>query len=78
LNEDLCGSEITEHENTGSGVEKEVLRLDISMTDADGVDIGQGSKKLLISLLESAGWNQLTWYMYSLTWSIGMTCLSFE
>jgi hypothetical protein len=55
LNEDLCGSEITEHENTGSGVEKEVLRLDISMTDADGVDISQGSKKLLISLLESVG-----------------------
>ena len=46
-NENLGTSEITELEDAAVGVEKEVLRLDVSVTDALRVDVGQGSEKLV-------------------------------
>jgi hypothetical protein len=48
-NENLGGSEITQHEDTGGGIEEEVLRFDVSVADSDRMDVGQRSEKLDIS-----------------------------
>lgn len=45
--EDLRATEIAEFENAGRWIEKQVLWLDISMTDADGMDVCKGAEKLI-------------------------------
>jgi hypothetical protein len=39
--EDLCWPKVAKLEDAGCGIEKEVLGLDIAMTDSDGVYISQ-------------------------------------
>jgi hypothetical protein len=48
-NENLGGSEITQHEDTGGGIEEEVLGFNVSVADSDRMDVGQRSEKLDIS-----------------------------
>ncbi|KAI3487957.1 hypothetical protein L1887_48040 [Cichorium endivia] len=38
--EDLGGAKVAELEDAGRGVEQQVLRLDVAVADADGVDLG--------------------------------------
>lgn len=47
LNKDLGGPEIAEFQNTGVLIKEEILRLDVSVTDALGVNVGQGAEKLV-------------------------------
>lgn len=47
LNQYLGATKITQLQNTRSGVQQEVLGLDISMTDALGVDICERAKELV-------------------------------
>ena len=39
--EDLGGAEVAEFEDPRGWVEEQVLRLDVSVADADGVDVGE-------------------------------------
>ena len=45
--ENLGRAKVTELEDTCGRVEEEVLRLDIAMADADGVDVGEGAEELV-------------------------------
>lgn len=47
LNKDLGGPEIAEFQNTGVLIKEEILRLDVSVTDALGVNVGQGAEELV-------------------------------
>lgn len=40
-------SKITKLQNSGDGVQKQVLRLDVTMADAQGMNIGQASEQLV-------------------------------
>jgi hypothetical protein len=60
---DLCWSEITKHEDTGSGVEEKILGFDVSMADPYAVDVGQRSEKLDISNAQLFAMTRPTWYM---------------
>lgn len=46
-NENLGRTEVAKLENASSGIEEEVLRFDISVTNANGVDVGEWAKKLI-------------------------------
>ena len=41
--DDLGGAKVAELEDTGRGVEQQVLGLDVAMADADGVDVHEGT-----------------------------------
>ena len=45
--EDLGGTKVAELENTGRGVEQQVLGLDVAMADADGVDVRERAEELV-------------------------------
>lgn len=45
--EDLGRAKVAELEDAGGGVEKEVLGLDVAVTDADGVDVHEGAEELV-------------------------------
>ena len=45
--EDLGRAEVAEFEDAGGRVKEEVLRLDVSVTDADRVDVHQRTQKLI-------------------------------
>lgn len=47
LNEDLGRPEVAEFQNAGVLVKEEVLRLDVSVTDALRVNVGQGAEELV-------------------------------
>jgi hypothetical protein len=47
LYEDLCAAEIAKLEDTGCRVQKQVLRLDVSVADPLRVDVGEGAEKLV-------------------------------
>lgn len=46
-NQDLRAAEITELENSAVGVQEKVLRLDVTMADALGVDVRKCSEQLV-------------------------------
>ena len=45
--EDLGRAEVTEFEDAGGGVKEEVLRLDVAMADADGVNVHERTEELV-------------------------------
>lgn len=45
--EDLGRAKVAKLEDPGGGVEKEVLGLDVAVTDADGVDVHEGAEELV-------------------------------
>jgi hypothetical protein len=45
--QDLCRAEVTELENARSRVQEEILRLNVSMTDSNRVDVGKRSEELI-------------------------------
>ena len=45
--EDLGRAEVTELEDAGGRVEEEVLRLDVAMADADGVNVHERTEELV-------------------------------
>lgn len=47
LDEDLGAAEVAQLEHVRVGVEKEVLRLDVSVADALGVDVGERAEELV-------------------------------
>lgn len=47
LNKDLGGPEIAEFQNTGVLIKEEILRFDVSVTDALGVNVRQGAEELV-------------------------------
>lgn len=57
LHQNLCATEVAQLENTRVGVKEQVLGLDIAMADALGVDIGQGSEKLVDEQLDLENWH---------------------
>lgn len=47
LNQDFRASKITEFEDSGVGVEKQILRLDVAMADALGMDVRERPEQLV-------------------------------
>lgn len=47
FHQDLCASEIAQLENARGRVEKQVLRLYVSVADTLRVDVGEGAEKLV-------------------------------
>ena len=45
--EDLGGAKVAELEDAGGWVEKEVLGLDVTVADTDGVDVHEGAEELV-------------------------------
>lgn len=59
LHQDLGRAKVAELEDSGVGVEKEVLGLDVAVTDADRVDVCQGSQELVHVQLDLEHWDNL-------------------
>lgn len=47
LDENLGAAKIAQLQNATVGIEKQILRLNVAVTDALGVDVGQGSEELI-------------------------------
>ena len=58
LDEDLGRSEITQLQNTRVQIDQEVLGLDVTMADALGVDICQGTEELVNIKLDLQHWHR--------------------
>lgn len=54
-NQNLGGAEITKLEDTRARVQQKVLRLDVAMANTEGVDVGEGTEKLVHVELRFAG-----------------------
>lgn len=57
--EDLGRPKVAELEDARGGVEKQVLGFDVAMTDADGVDVGEGSEELVHVQFDLEGGHRL-------------------
>lgn len=57
--EDLGGAKVAELEDAGGRVEKEVLGLDVTVADTDGVDVHQGTEELVHIQLDLEHWHRL-------------------
>jgi hypothetical protein len=55
LDQDLSTAKVAQLKNSAVGIEKEVLRLDVSVADALRVDVGKGSEELVDVQLDLQG-----------------------
>ena len=46
-NKNLGTAEITKLEDAGAGIKQKILRLDVAVTDAHGMNIGERTKELI-------------------------------
>lgn len=46
-NQNLSTAEITKLEDASVGVKQEILRLDVTVTDTHGMNVGEGAKELI-------------------------------
>jgi hypothetical protein len=57
LDQDLCASEVNELKNSAGWIQKQVLGLDISVTDSLGVDVCEGAEELVDVELDLQHWH---------------------
>jgi hypothetical protein len=57
LDEYLCTAEIAQLQNTAVGIEEQVLRLNVSVTDALTVNVGERTEQLVDVQLDLENWH---------------------
>lgn len=57
LHQDLGAAKVAKLEDTGVGIEKQVLRLDVAVADALRVDVGQSAEELVNVQLDLEDWH---------------------